>query len=102
MVDKNELNKSLQRISYEILDEIISPVCKIRSGSVVANPFVADIDCYTGGYKDLENEVIKRIHDKYNVDWMDDEKQASPIEIYQPLITVALYILLYGDYKGEE
>lgn len=72
--------------AYEILDEIISPVCGISG--VSADIYMADLDCYCGS-DDKETELIlDKIAEKYKVDreYLDCISSA-------PLGLIALYTL---------
>lgn len=99
MIDKKELYKEIDRISYEILDEIISPVCKIPKGAIFADIFLADIGCYTSGDENEEYEILDQICKKYKLESLDEKEYLSPLAVYNTLASMALYIILFGETK---
>lgn len=96
MIDKKELYCELDRIAYEILDEIVSPVCEIPKGSIWADIFAADIACYAFEEEE-EQEIIKRICDKYKIHSICEGEFIAPFEPWWPLSLIALYILINGE-----
>jgi len=124
MIDKKELDKQIDLISYDILDNVISPLCDIPKGSIWADPFMASIECYLGhtdkSEEDLEEIIKKEICKRYGIkslyktidhfiveiESVEDEEFESPICGDWSLATISLYILLHGNqpdfYKESE
>ena len=117
MIDKKQLDKQIDLIAYDILDNVISPLCNIPKRSIWADPFMANIGCYVG-HRDKEiseedegQEVINAICEKYGIKSLYktndhyvveikpvyDEEFESPICVDWSLATIALYILLHGN-----
>jgi len=101
MIDKKELYKEINKIAYEILDEIVSPICKIPKGRIWADLFHADICCYAMGDKENE-QIFEEINKKYNLgfdyklvnDDGSEEHIPAPITDRWSLASIALYIIL--------
>jgi len=108
MIDKKELYKEIDKISYEILDEIVSPICEIPKGSIWADLFSADIGCYTNGDEKENDEIFEEINKKYKLglDYIclnteDDSRKNVPVPFDDkwPLALIALHILLHREDK---
>ena len=91
MLNKKEIYHELMRISYEILDEIVSPVCGIPKGTIVADIWLADLECYIMDDSQEREKIYEEIKKKYQIS--DDEMDAY-VDSYTPLIQIALFIYL--------
>lgn len=94
MISKKELKGLIYKISYEITEEIIFPMCKIPGDCV-------DIYEYTmNDYSkcdQLLNEGIRfHIADKYQLDEID----RSYLKPYLPIMQLAVIIILKGEVNG--
>lgn len=99
MIDKKELYSEIDNLVYEILDEIVCPVTDLTPGTIWADSFMADIACYTMGEEDQDEEILKRIGERYGLPSLSDEEFISPLDAGWSLASIALYILLKGEYK---
>lgn len=90
MHPKVELYRELNRICYEILEEIVGPACGIGPG-ILADIWLADLECYCMDDDQDREKIYKGIQEKYNIS--DDEMDAY-IDSYTPLIQIALFIYL--------
>jgi len=115
MIDKKELDKQIDLIANDILDNVISPFCNIPRGSIWADPFMASIDCYIGHKEEqLERSIINKICHRYGIkslsetsthyvlstktiEEMYDEEFESPIQGNWSLAEIALYLILHGN-----
>lgn len=118
MIKKKELDKQINLITYDILDNVISHLCNIPKGRIWADPFMADISCYTQHTDEpeeqLERMIKKEICKRYGIKSLyktkdhfiikiediknvEDEEFEVPICTDWSLASIALYILLYGD-----
>lgn len=89
MITKNEMSKHVGNIGYDILDNIVGPVCGISG--IFADLYLADIETYT--YEDKEQKkIFKLISKKYevNINW--------GIFCNKPIALIALYIMEEGNY----
>jgi hypothetical protein len=87
------LYKELQKIAYEIIDEIICPVCGISG--VMADLWLADIETYTMEDDQEREAILAKIEEKYQL----KENELNYIDSYTPLIMIALFLYL-RDRKG--
>lgn len=95
MINKDELKRMIVAISYDILDEVVSPVCHIPKGGIVANVFLADLGCYTIGDEEEEKQLDKELRKRYSLDEHVD------LPMYVPVASIALSVILFGHYtKG--
>ena len=94
MINRSELSSLIVKIGYDILDKIVSPVCGIGVGMV--DLYLVDIETYTMGDEEQDQEIIEQIHEKYGVSYMDDEDKISHIDNYMPIALIALYIIENG------
>ena len=90
-MEKNEVYHALSKICYEILDEIVSPVCEIPKGTIWADIWLADLECYILDDEKAREEIYKRIKEKYQI---SDDEMDYYIDSYTPLIQIALFIYL--------
>lgn len=111
MIDKKELYKQIDLIIYDVLDNVVSPICEIGKG-IWADPFMADITCYTQHREDSdikEKEIINTICKRYRVPSLQNgnhfimetkvtetNEYIAPLKIYWSLASIALYIILNG------
>jgi hypothetical protein len=75
--------------AFEVLNEIIAPTCDISS-VFLADPYLADINTYTMGDEQLEEEIVEAIQKKYNLE------ERFYIDAYTPLALIGLIILDFG------
>ena len=92
MINKKELSKHIGSIGYDILDEIVSPVCGI--GAIMADLYLAEINTYTSCDEKENKKIFKLISKKYNIK-MDKEYFSEA-----PIALLALYIMEESDYFG--
>ena len=115
MIDKKQLDKQIDLIAYDILDNVISPLCDMPKGSIWADPFLASIDCYTCNTlipeEELGNDIINKICKRYGIKSLYktndhyvveikpvyDEEFESPISTHWSLAEIALYLILHGN-----
>lgn len=90
MHPKVELYRELRKICDIILEEIVCPVCHIGPG-ILADLWLADLDCYCMDDENDRQEIYKRIIERWN---LDPEQFEAYVDSYTPLIQVALYIYL--------
>jgi len=95
MIKKEELSKYIGNIGYDIIDNIISPVCGIDK--VIADLYLADIQTYTFGDKKENNKIIKQVEKKYNI-----KLEYPKYFLETPLALLALYILECSDYLNKQ
>ena len=86
-INKNQLTHWIGKLGYEIIDEIISPMCEISD--VVADLYLADVITYAVDDK-LADKIIKKIKERYKIDYyiMPDT----------PIALIVLVILEDGVY----
>lgn len=78
-------------ISYEIIDEIISPMCGISG--VFADLYLADIVTYADT-KELQEKILRKIYRKYNI-----KKNDVFLNANMPIALLALAVIENGKYK---
>jgi hypothetical protein len=78
--------------AYEVLDQIIGPMCGIEG--IVADCYEAGIDCYCNDDEELENRIIEEIRIKYALG------QYCTIDAFTPLALIALLIIDKGGRYG--
>jgi hypothetical protein len=74
--------------AYEVLDQIIAPMCGIDG--VIADCYMAAIDCYSNGDEVLEERIIERIIKDYKLN------EHAPIDAFTPLALIGLLIIDKG------
>ena len=94
MINKKELSKLIGQIGYEILDEIIAPVCGIEG--IIADLYLADMACYTMGDEENEKKIIDKIIERYKLYRTDAE---LIIDSSMPIALIVLFILENGEYS---
>lgn len=95
-IDKNELKQMTGSIGYDILDNIVSPICGISG--IMANLYLATILDYTMDEDDPDTDkIIEEICKRYKLEYLDDEKTVPPIFADMPIALIALYILENGE-----
>jgi hypothetical protein len=77
--------KEVVRLSYDILDNVVSPLLKIKG--ISADVFRAALACYASDEEDM-NKVVKAIAERYNV----HEDEIDEFKDY-PLAFLSLYII---------
>lgn len=88
MHPKLEIYNELKRIAYEIIDEVICPVCGISD--VMADIWLADIETYCMEDDHEREEILAKIEIKYEL----KENELHYIDSYTPLIMIALFLYL--------
>lgn len=87
-----ETYKKIERIAYEILDEIISPVCGI--GDIWVDIHLANIGCYADETE--EKQIFKLIGEKYKLQNYNKEYD-YPYNSFDSLFTIATVVLTEGE-----
>ncbi|MHA1437967.1 MAG: hypothetical protein ACTSPD_10355 [Promethearchaeota archaeon] len=96
-IDKKELKNAIGSIGYDILDNIVSPICGIEG--IIADLYLATLLDYTLGEDSPENDkIIKTICERYKLEYLDDENEIPPIYPDMSIALIALYILENGEY----
>jgi hypothetical protein len=90
MHPKIELYRELSKIAHEILDEIVSPACGIPKGSIWADLWLADLECYCMEDDEAREKILTGIEERYNL----KENELGYIDTYTPLIQIALFLYL--------
>ena len=81
----DSLIQAIINIAYEILDEIVSPVCEIPGG-IGADIYLADLACYAD---DKQVQVIlDKVVERYGV----DRDRLESLD-RQPIGLIAMYVL---------
>lgn len=88
MHSKLELYKELRLIAYDILDNIISPICEIPKGTIWADLWLADIECYCMDDDQQREKILTAIEERYQL----EEHELSYVDSYTPLIQIALFL----------
>ena len=98
MINKNELQYALDSICIDIFDEIISPMCEIKKGTITADTYQTDLNEFFETPKE-ETLCLKKVVHRYSL----TEDNVQYLENL-PMIEIALFILIHGkyneDYKG--
>jgi hypothetical protein len=90
METKMELYRELSRLAHEILDEIVSPACGIPKGSIWADLWLADLECYCMEDDVARERILTAIEERYSL----KENELGYIDTYTPLIQIALFLHL--------
>jgi len=88
MHNKIEIYTELRKIAYDIIDNIICPVCGISE--VVADLWLADIETYVQEDDKQREKILGMIEEKYNL----KENELHYVDAYTPLIMIALFLYL--------
>lgn len=88
---QKEISKIVTELAYEILDEIISPICDI--GNVIADCNLATINDYTMGDEKEINEIINKIIEKYNLEEGEGAYLSNIMTEDMPLNLISLMII---------
>ena len=81
--------KEIDRISYDILDNIVSKICEI--GPIMADIYLADIGCYTFNDEEEFEKIRTAIQKRYK---LDPKKQlVETLTETTPLALIALQIM---------
>jgi hypothetical protein len=94
---KEKINLLIVGISYEILDEIVSPICGIEKGGILADLNLATLDCYYIGENDERLQILNEIASRFKI----RRELLSAIDD-APLAFIALNIILEGEINLEE
>ena len=98
MIKKAELQFALDSICIDIFDEIISPMCDIARGTIVADTYQTDLNEFFETPRE-ETLALKKIAYRYDLQNNSEEYLEN-----LPIILIALYVLIHGkyneDYKG--
>jgi len=87
---KEELSKYIDKIGYEIIDDIISPMCGISD--VIADLYLADIQTYEYDEKKAIR-IAEKVFKKYGI-----KNGYAEIFIDKPIALLALFILEESNY----
>lgn len=90
MNSKIKLYSELKKISDNILDNIVAPICGISE--ISANIWLADIETYVMEDDKKREEVFKQIAETFNLN--EEDLDLAGIDAYSPLIMIALFIYL--------
>ena len=86
--DKQKLYQELTVIAGYIVNEIVCPACHIENCR--ADYWMADIEVWTMGDLDTNEEILIQIADKYEL----TEEQMVYIDSYTTIMQMALFIYL--------
>jgi hypothetical protein len=90
--NRKELVEALSKIAYDILDNIVSPVCSIPRGTIWADLWLADLECYCMEDDQEREKILVGIQERYSL----NEQDMNNIDSYTPLMQIALFIYLLG------
>lgn len=101
-IEKELVSKAVGQIGYDIIDNIISPICGVSG--VFADLYLADISIYTDS-EEQGQEVIKAIYERYKMpidEVIDVETNKSSyrfsVQDSWPIALIVLLILEEGEY----
>ena len=93
MHPKDELLINLEKIAYDILNNIVAPVCGIKD--IIADTWLTDIETYVFEDDVKREKILNLIEERYQL----NEDELFYVDSYTTLIQIALYLYL-RDRKG--
>lgn len=89
-IDNKLLSLWIIKIGFEIIDDVISPICGIDH--VIADLYLADVWVYASDQKEVD-KIFREIRKKYKLN------KYTLLDDSIPIAMIALEILLEGEYQ---